>query len=576
MINQKIAKILYEISILLDMDDIQFKPRAYEKASLTIQDLNEDLEVIYKKGGIKAIKEIPSIGEGISRKIEEFIKNGKIKEYEELKEKFPVDIDELKRVEGLGPKGIKFLYKKLKIKNIEELERAAKENKLRNFEGWGQKKEDNILKGIEFIKKGTGRFPLGQVFPLINEIRDRIGSLKEVKKVIIAGSVRRWKETIGDVDILVISDNPKPIMEFFTKMPEVGKIYGKGETKSTVKLMNGMDIDIRVVEEKSYGAALNYFTGSKEHNVALRQIAKDKGLKLSEYGLFKGNKFIAGRTEEELYKTLGLRYIEPELRESHGDEIKAAKENKLPRLINYDELKGDLQVQTNWTDGSNSIKEMALEAKKYGLQYIVITDHTKTLAMTGGLKEKDLIQQGKEIARINKELNGIRIFKGAEVNILKDGSLDINDETLEQLDVVGIAVHSNFNMSKEDMTNRIIKAMKNKHADILFHPTGRIIHKREPFQVDMDKIIKMAIETNTILEIDAYPDRLDLNDEYIKKAIKMGAKLSIDSDAHNIKHFDFLKFGIAQARRGWAAKNDIINTMGLKEFEGYINQKRQR
>src|SRR3990167_5866018 len=564
MTNQKIAKILYEISILLDMDDIQFKPRAFEKAALTIQDLNDDLEEIYKKGGIKALKEIPSIGEGIARKIEEYIKTGRLKEYDELKKKFPVDIDELQRVEGLGPKGIKFLYKKLKIKNLEELEKAAKANKLIDFEGWGAKKEENILKGIEFIKKGSGRYPLGQVLPLINEIKDRLSSL------------RRWKETVGDADILVISDNPKPIMDFFVKMQEVGKIYGKGDTKSTIKLKNGMDVDIRVVEEKRYGAALNYFTGSKEHNVALRQIAKDKGLKLSEYGLFKENNFIAGRTEEELYKALGLRYVEPELRESHGQELEASRKNKLPKLINYDELKGDLQVQTNWTDGSNSIKEMALEAKKYGLQYIVITDHTRTLAMTRGLTEKDLIEQGKEIDKINNEINGIKIFKGAEVNILKDGSLDINDETLAKLDIVGIAVHSNFNMRQEDMTNRIIKAMKNKHADILFHPTGRIIQKREAYQVDMDKIIKGAIETNTILEIDAYPDRLDLNDEYIKKAIKVGAKLCIDSDAHNIKHFDFLKFGIAQARRGWATSKDVINTMGLKEFERYVDQRRQK
>ncbi|HLC73301.1 MAG TPA: DNA polymerase/3'-5' exonuclease PolX, partial [Candidatus Nanoarchaeia archaeon] len=488
----------------------------------------------------------------------------------------PVDIDDLKKVEGLGPKGIKFLYKKLKIKNLEELEKAASEHRLSEFEGWGIKKEENILKGIGFIKKGSGRYPLGQVLPLINEIRDRLNSLKEAKKVIVAGSVRRWKETVGDADILVISDNPKPIMDYFVKIPEVAKVYGKGDTKSTVKLNNGMDIDVRIVEEKSYGAALNYFTGSKEHNIALRQIAKDRGLKLSEYGLFNGNKFIAGRTEEELYKALGLKYVEPELRESHGEELEASRKNKLPNLINYGEVKGDLQVQTDWTDGSNSIKEMALGAKKYGLQYIVITDHTRTLAMTGGLKEQDLIEQGKEIDKINNEINGIKIFKGAEVNILKDGSLDINDETLAKLDIVGIAVHSNFNMRQEDMTNRIIKAMKNKHADILFHPTGRIIQKREAYQVDMDKIIKGAIETNTILEIDAYPDRLDLNDEYIKKAIKVGAKLCIDSDAHNIKHFDFLKFGIAQARRGWATSKDVINTMGLKEFERYVDQRRQK
>ncbi len=566
MINQEIAKILYEISVFMDMDDVQFKPRAFEKASLTIEDMSEDLEQIYKEKGIKGLMEIPTIGRGIASYIEEYIKTGKVKEYERLKKKFPVDLTNLRKVEGLGPKGIKFLYKKLKITNLQDLEKNAKGGKLRNFEGWGEKKEQNILKGLEFIKLGSGRQSLGSVLPLIENIKERLEKLKDVKKVVIAGSIRRWKETVGDADILVIADNHKEIMNYFTSIPEVGKVYGKGETKSTIKLKSGMDVDLRLVPEKSYGAALNYFTGSKEHNVALRQIAKDKGLKLNEWGLFKKEKFIGGRTEEELYKLLGLRYIEPELRESFGQEIEAARKNKLPNLVELKDLKGDLQTQTSWTDGSNSIKEMALYAKKIGLKYIVITDHTKALAMTGGLNGKRILEQGKEIDKINNEMKDFRILKGTECDILKNGELDIEDDVLKKLDVVGISVHSLFNMSKEEMTKRICKAMRNENADILFHPTGRVINKRKAYEVDIDEVIKTANQTKTILEIDGSPDRLDLKDDHIKKAIKNNVKLCIDSDAHNIKQFDFLKFGVGMARRGWSEKKDIINTLDWKEM----------
>ena len=566
MINQEIAKILYEISVFMDMDDVQFKPRAFEKAALTIEDMSEDLGQIYKEKGIKGLMEIPTIGRGIASYIEEYIKTGKVKEYERLKKKFPVDLENLKKVEGLGPKGIKFLYKKLKIRNLQELEKYAKAGKLRNFEGWGEKKEQNILKGLEFIKLGSGRQSLGSVLPLIEDIKKKLEKLKDVKKVVIAGSIRRWKETVGDADILVIADNYKEIMDYFTSMPEIGKVYGKGETKSTIKLKSGMDVDLRIVPEKSYGAALNYFTGSKEHNVALRQIAKDKGLKLNEWGLFRKEKFIGGRTEEELYKLLGLRYIEPELRESFGQEIEAARNNKLPNLVELKDLKGDLQTQTSWTDGSNSIKEMADYAKKIGLKYIVITDHTKALAMTGGLNGKRILEQGKEIDKLNNEMKDFKILKGTECDILKNGDLDIEDDVLKKLDVVGISVHSLFNMPKEEMTKRICKAMRNENADILFHPTGRRINIRKAYEVDIDEVIKTAKQTKTILEIDGTPDRLDLKEDHIKKAIKNNVKLCIDSDSHNIKQFDFLKFGIGIARRGWSEKKDIINTLDYREM----------
>jgi DNA polymerase (family 10) len=342
-------------------------------------------------------------------------------------------------------------------------------------------------------------------------------------------------------------------------------IHGQGKTKSMVKLRNGMDVDLRVVEKESFGAALNYFTGSKDHNVTLRRIAQEKGLKLNEYGLFCGSKRIAGKTEEGVYKALGLAYVAPELRENQG-EIEAAKKGELPDLVGYGDLHGDLQTQTTWTDGSNSIEEMAAEAKRLGLEYIAITDHTKSLAMTGGSDERKLLKQMAAIDKINQSLKGIKILKGAEVNINKDGTLDIKDEVLAKLDVVGVAVHSHFNLPRKEMTERITRAMRNPHADILFHPTGRVIQKREPYDVDMDAIIKTAKETGTVLEIDAYPDRLDLKDEHVRKVVQAGVKLVIDSDAHSVNHIRFLEFGIAQARRGWAEKKDVINTKPLKEF----------
>lgn len=563
--NTELAQIFREIALYLEMQGVQFKPRAYEKVAYALEALEELVAKIYKRGGLKALREIPGVGQAIAEKIEEIIQTGRLKYYEELKKETPVDIRGLTAIEGVGPKSVKVLYEKLGVKDVSDLERVARAGRIRSLSHFGEKMEQKILKGIEFLKQESGRFPLGAVFPLITEIEGRLRDLPEVSEVVVAGSMRRRKETVGDADILAVSRKPEKVMEFFVSMPEVMHVHGRGQTKTMVKLKNGMDVDLRVVLKESFSAALNYFTGSKNHNVALRRIAQEKGLKLNEYGLFRSSKRVAGKTEEEIYEALGLAFIPPELRENQG-EIEAAKKRELPELVGYHDLRGDLQTQTTWTDGANSIEEMAKEAKRLGLEYIAITDHTKSLAMTGGSDEKKLLRQMEEIDKINRSLKTIKILKGAEVNINKDGTLDIKDEVLARLDVVGIAVHSHFNLPRREMTERIVRAMRNPHADILFHPTGRVIQKREPYDVDMDAIIRVAKETGTVLEIDAYPDRLDLKDEHIRKAVEAGVKLVIDSDAHSVNHMRFLEFGVAQARRGWAKKSDVINTRPLKEF----------
>lgn len=576
--NQEIARVLYEIGEYLEMQDVAFKPRAYAKVAQTIESLQEEAGDIYKKGGLKAIGEIPGVGASIAEKIEELIKTGRCLYYEQLKKKAPVNLSELTAVEGLGPKKIKKLYEKLGIKNLKDLERAAKQGKVRKLEDFGPRSEANILEGIQFLKQSRGRFLLGFVLPDILAIKDRLRKLKEVKQLAVAGSVRRHKETIGDADILVVSDNPKPVMDYFVSMPEVVKVFAHGETKSAIKLKNGLDVDLRVVPEESYGAALNYFTGSKDHNVLLRQLAIKKGYKLNEYGLFKISKGkeirIAGRTEEEIYKALDLDYIEPELREMTG-EIEAAKNHNLPELIGYGDLKGDLQVQTNWTDGDKSIEEMANYAMKaMGFSYIAITDHTKRLAMTGGLDAKKIQRQWKEIDRLNQHFRDsglkFRVLKSTECDILKDGSLDLPDEVLAKLDVVGASIHSYFNLSKKEQTERLKKAMNNPNVDIVFHPTGRLIQKRKPYEFDIDEIIGMAKKTRTVLEINGSPERLDLKDEYIRKCVEAGVKMVIDSDAHNDSHFHFSGYGIAQARRGWAIKNDIINAWPIEKMLSFL------
>lgn len=567
--NRKLSEIFFEMAEILSMQEVPFRPRAFEKVASTLEDLEEDVADIYKRAGIAGLERIPGVGKGIAERIEEYLKTGRIKDYDALKKKMPVDVRGLTSIEGVGPKTIKVLYQKLKIKNVRELERAARRGLLRDLPRLGQKFEEKILKSIAFRKKSGGRFLLGEVRPLAEGIKKRLLAFRGVEKVEFAGSLRRMQETVGDLDMLAVSDRPVEVMDLFVGMPEVVHVYAKGKTKSMVRLNSGIDADLRVIPKESFGAALQYFTGNKDHNVALRKIAIKRGFKLNEYGLWHGPRQVAGKDEEEIYKKLGLDWMAPEIRLNSG-EIEAAAKHKLPKLVGYSDLCGDLQTQTDWTDGADSIENMSEEAERLGLEYILITDHTKSLAMTHGSDEKKLLRQIKAIALLNKKLRKrgkkIRVLSGAEVNILKDGSLDIEDRVLSALDVVGAAVHSHFHLAEAEQTARVIRAMENPYVDIIFHPTGRIINEREAIALNLDKIFAAARHTGTVLEIDAYPSRLDLKCENIRRARESGIKFSVSSDAHATAHMRFLEYGLGQARAAWCEKGDIINTMPLKQF----------
>jgi len=567
--NQEIAKIFYGIASYLETESVAFKPYAYEKAAINLETLEEDVEEIYKKGGLKALKSLPGVGKSIAEKIEEYLKTNKIKYYEQLKKKMPFNLEEIIAVEGMGPKKAKVLYQKLGIKNIKDLQIAAKAGKIARLFGFGVITEKNIIEGIAFLKRSKGRFLLGEILPKAKEVYEKLKCLKEVEKIDYAGSLRRMKETIGDVDFLVVSQKPQIVMDFFVSLPGVIKIWGKGSTKASVRMKDGFDMDIRVVPKKSYGSALQYFTGSKEHNIVTRKIAINKGLKLSEYGLFRGAKKIAGENEKEIYKKLGMEWIPPELRENQG-EIEVSLAGKLPKVTDYDDIKGDLHCHSKWDGGLNSIKEMAEAAEIMGYEYVGIADHTKFLRIEHGLDEGQLSRQRKEIDRINKKFQvpspKSQVLQGCEANILSDGSIDIKDEALKKLDFVIAGVHSSFKMEKTKMTERIIRAMKNPHVDIISHPTGRLLKRRDEYQIDFDKILKVAKETGTILEINSYPERLDLNDQNIRRAKTAGVKMVINTDSHRKDQLRFIEFGVAQARRGWAEKEDIINTQPLEKL----------
>jgi len=567
--NQELAQIFYEIAEFLEMEGVAFKPYAYQKVALVLESLEEDVENIYNSGGIKSLEKIPGVGKNIAERIEEYLKTGKIKYYQQLKKKTPVNIKELTSVEGLGPKKIKNLYQKLGIKNLKDLERAAKSGKISSLFSFGEKSEKNILEGISFLKRNKGRFLLGDILPIAEDIEQKIKSLKEIQRISVAGSVRRKKETIGDVDFLATAKNPSKIMDFFVSLPDIVKVWSKGITRSSVRMRQGFDVDLRVVSRKSYGSALQYFTGSKEHNIATRKIAINKGLKLNEYGIFSGKKMIGGENEEGIYKILGMDWVPPEIRENQG-EVESALRNTLPDLIKLKDIKGDLHCHSDWDGGENSIFEMAEAARIKGYQYLGISDHTKFLRIENGLSEKGLANQKKEISRLNKKFQvlGFKfyILQGAETNILSDGSIDIKDQALRKLDYAIAGIHSGFKMPKQRMTERIIRAMKNPFIKIISHPTGRILKKRDEYQVDFDKILRAARQFKVVLEINSCPERLDLKDVYIRKAVEAGVKLVVSTDAHHKNQLELIKFGVFQARRGWAQKKDILNCQILEKL----------
>ncbi len=561
--NQNLAKMFYEIAEYLEMDGVPFEPYAYQKAATTLEAMKEDVEDLYQKGGVKALKALPGVGEAIAKKIEEYLTTGKLRYYEEFKEKIPIDLDEIIRVEGMGPRRAKVLFEKLGVKNLKELEEVARGGKIAPLSGFGEKTEKNILEAIEFLKRSKGRWLLGDLLPVAEVVLEKLRKVKGVERADMAGSLRRMKETVGDVDFLVISREPERVMDVFVSMPGVEKIWGKGKTKSSVRMEAGFDMDVRVIAPESYGAALQYFTGSKEHNITLRKIAIDRGFKLSEYGLFKGSKNIAAKTEEEIYRRLGLQWIPPEMREDRG-EIGLAEEGKLPDLVSQEDIRGDLHVHSDWDGGSNSIEKIAETAREMGYQYVGISDHTKFLKIERGLDEKKIRERNREIERLNekRQKTGLRfrILKGCEANIMNDGSIDIEDEVLAELDFVIAGIHSQFKMTRTEMTERIIRALKNPHVDILSHPTGRILKRRDEYETDFDRLLKVARETGKVLEINAYPERLDLNDVNIMKAVRAGVRMVVNTDAHHVDQLVMMRYGVAQVRRGWAEKKDIINT----------------
>lgn len=573
MLNSRIAKIFYQIAEFYTMQDDKFRPRAYEKAARLIEEMEEDLEDIYKKSGIKGLMEVPGIGRGLAEHIEEYIKTGKIGIFEKLKRGAPIDLLSFEAIEGVGPKMLKVLYEKLGIRNVRDLEKAARTKKVRTLPRFGKKTEENILRSIELSREHRGRFSLGYVSPIVSKIEKDLASSSGVKKVLACGSFRRRKETVGDIDLLAAADDSSAAMEFFCSMPNVEKIIVRGATKSSARLDIGIDADLRVVPERSLGAAEQYFTGNKDHNVELRKIAIKKGWKLNEYGLFdKNNKFLAGRTEKEIYEKLGLDWMPPEMRENRG-EIELAQKHQLPKIVEYDEVLSDLQMHTTYSDGAHTIEEMAREAMQLGQKYIAITDHVGHLKIAGAMDIKTIEKQWREIEKTDKAMSGIKILKGCEVDINPDGTIALEDKYLEKFDIVLGAIHSNFKMPKSEMTKRLIRAIENPRVDIIAHPTGRIIFRRAGYEFDFEAICRASAKNKTILEINSYPSRLDLNDVNIKRAVGRGVKLSLGTDAHSKNQLHYLELGTAQARRGWATKKDIVNCMSAEDLLKFLKGK---
>jgi len=569
--NKNIAEKLEEIAGLLEIKgENRFRIRSYRDAARVISDMSEDIGSLVDDEG--KLQDIPGIGESIAEKIREIIKTGKLKQLEKLKKEIPESLLEVMALEQMGPERTKVLYEKLGVESIEDLKKAVQEGKIEDISGFGTKMSETISKAIEEYEQmdHVGRFKL-------KEVEDRIESLKhhlekELDNISIAGSYRRKKETVGDIDILATAEDPQKGIEHFTSYEDVSRVLSKGETKSSLILKSGMRVDLRLVEKKSYGAAMVYFTGSKAHNIELRKIARDKSMKVNEYGLYKGKKLVASKEEEDIYSKLDLRYIEPELRENKG-EIEAARKNNLPHLIELEDIKGDLQTHTNYTDGMYPMEEMVNAAEEMGYEYYAITDHSKRVSMAGGLDEKKLEEQIEKIDELVSKKKKIKILKAIEVDILEDGSLDLPDDILKELDLVVCAIHYYQNLSKKKQTKRILKAMENPYFNILAHPTGRIIGKRKGYDFDLKKVMKEARDSGCYLEINAAPERLDLSDDNARMAKEMNLKLSISTDAHSTDELKNMKYGVNQARRGWLEKDDVLNTRPWKELKKMLERK---
>jgi len=567
MTNQEIAGILNQVSQILEIrGENPFKIRAYTKASQTIENLTYELSSLEDKD---KIAKLPGIGAGIAKKLTELLETGKLAFYEDLRKSEYAPLTEFLRIPGMGPKHAKLVYDKLGINSAEELKKAAEAGKLRVLYGLGEKVEQNIIQGIQQLLKYKERLPLAFIYPRALSIFEELKRHKEIRQITLAGSLRRMRETIADVDILASSDHPEEVMGAFVNLPQTEKVVARGNTKSSILTRDGFQVDLRVVQPESFGAASHYFTGSKAHNIRIRSLGVDRGLKINEYGVFKKERAIAGKTEEEIFESVGLPYIPPELREDQG-EIEAAQDGNLPSLIEVEDIRGDLHVHTNWSDGNNSPEEIAQAAQERGYQYIAICDHSPTVGITNGLTPERVLMQIEEIARLNRNLRDFKILQGIEVDIRSNSQLDLPDEILGELDLVVAAVHTRFSQPRDEMTRRIIKAIESPHVDIVAHPTGRIIGKREPYQVDMDRVMDACKANAKVLELNAYPERLDLSDINCRKAKQKGVKIAISTDAHTTGHLEWIKFGVATARRGWIEPPDVVNTLAISDLFRFL------
>ncbi|MHA1906016.1 MAG: DNA polymerase/3'-5' exonuclease PolX [Candidatus Thorarchaeota archaeon] len=564
--NSEVAKVLKEIAILLEVEGKdKFKPRAYFRAVRTVGALGEDIEAVAKRD---ELTKIPGVGKGLAGLIKTYLETGKVEILDDLRSKIPVKVMELEAIPGLGPKKIKLLYDELGVTDLDSIEKAAEEDKISVLKGMGTKTQDQILAGIQLVRSGLKRTLYADAQPIVDRILEVVKQVAGVRRAEVAGSFRRRRETVGDLDFLVDADEAEPVMNAFVGMADVVDIIARGQTKSSVRLKSNLAVDLRVLPADSYGAGLQYFSGNVDHNVQLRGIARKKNLRLNEYGLFKGEKKkkIAGENEEGIYEALGMTWVPPELRESTG-EIEVAQKGELPTLIEVKDIRGDLHSHTDQSDGSHPIEEMLDAAEVRGYKYYCVSDHTQSLTIANGMNEARLLKRIDEIDDLNASGRWkLKILKGAEVDILSAGELDIQDDVLEQLDVVTASIHSRMKDNKKKMTERVCNALETKHVHILGHPTGRLIHKRPEFEIDLEQVFEAAKANNVAMELNAHPSRLDLNPGNLRAAIRLGLKITINTDAHKIYELDNMKYGVYQARRGWITKNDVLNTYPLKKL----------
>lgn len=567
--NDLVVEILNEVADLLEIKGVEYKPRAYRRAARQVDSLADDLEEVHARG---ELEDIPAVGENISEKIAEIIETGKLQYHEELKEEIPIDPIVLK-VRNLGPKKMKKIWEELDVTTLEELEEAGKESRIRELKGFGAKSEENIMKGLEIVKKARGRVHISEVLPLAREIKEELHQSDAFIDLEFAGSLRRRRYDIGDVDILATTGNRGEAMEAFASLEKTDEVLSKGDTKSSIRTDSGLRIDLRIVDPGSLGAAKQYFTGSQQHNVRMRQRAIADGYKLNEYGLFdkESEERIAGSDEEDVYGKLGLNWIPPELREARG-EIEAAESGDLPDLIEREDIKGDLHCHSDRSsDGEIPVDVLGEEAEERGYSYLAVTDHAETAGIVGGLTDSEVEEHLEEVKRVNEELGGLELLAGVEANVQKDGTLDLSQDSLDRLDIVLAGVHSHFDLGEEEMTRRLVRAIENEHVNIVAHPTGRKLGERGSFDLDWKEVFARARETGTALEINASPSRTDLDDKLIKRAIGEGVTLSIGTDSHRTEHLDFMEFGVYLARKGWCKVDNLLNTLSLSELRKWLS-----